>query len=84
MQVAIGLVSAIMWMLENPDKGVLLPDDLPHDKILEVAKPYLGKLVSKPSDWTPATNYQVFFKENRSAFLDTKNLWSFQNFLFKD
>lgn len=84
MQVAIGLVSAVMWMLDNPNKGVLLPDDLPHERILEVAKPYIGKLVSKSSDWTPATNYQVFFKENKNSHLDKKNLWSFQNFLFKD
>ncbi|MCX5679518.1 MAG: homospermidine synthase, partial [Candidatus Omnitrophica bacterium] len=84
MQVAIGLVSAIIWMLENPKKGVLLPDDLPHDRILEVAKPYLGKLISKASDWTPATNYQVFFKENPNAYLNTKSLWNFQNFLFRD
>jgi homospermidine synthase len=84
MQVAIGLVSAVMWMIENPRKGVLLPDDLPHDRILDIARPYLGKLVSKASDWTPATNYQVFFKENRDAHLDKKNLWNFQNFLFRD
>jgi homospermidine synthase len=84
MQVAIGVVSALMWMMENPNKGVLLPDDLPHDRILEISKPYLGKLVSRASDWTPATNYQVFFKENQNAYLDTKNLWSFQNFMFRD
>jgi len=84
MQVAIGLVSAIMWMLDNPNKGVMLPDDLPHDRILEVAKPYIGKLVSKASSWTPATNHRVFFKENKDDYLDKKNLWSFQNFLYRD
>jgi homospermidine synthase len=84
MQVAIGVVSAICWMIEHPNKGVLLPDDLPHDHILNIAKPYLGKLVSKPSNWTPATNYQVFFKENPNAYLDTRNMWCFQNFLFRD
>jgi homospermidine synthase len=84
MQVAIGVVSAAIWMLKNPNKGVLLPDDLPYDHILNTARPYLGKFVSKPSDWTPATNYQVFFKENPNAYLDTKNLWCFKNFLFRD
>lgn len=84
MQVAIGVVSATMWMIENPNKGICLPDDLPHDHILNIAKPYLGKLLSIPSDWTPAKNYQVFFKENPGAYLDTKNLWCFQNFLFRD
>ncbi|MDP3790496.1 MAG: saccharopine dehydrogenase C-terminal domain-containing protein [Candidatus Omnitrophota bacterium] len=84
MQVAIGVVSGIMWMIENPDKGVNAPDDLPHEYILNIAKPYLGKLVSEPSDWTPLKNYRVFFKENHSAHLDKRNIWAFKNFLFKD
>ncbi len=83
MQVAIGVVSAVMWMIENPAKGLLLPDDLPHDYILNIAKPYLGKFVSEASDWTPLSNYQIFFKENPDAYLDKKNLWCFKNFLFK-
>lgn len=82
-QVAIGVVSAIMWMIENPGKGVVLPDDLPHEHILKVAKPYLGRFVSEPSSWTPFTNYQVFFKENPDSYLDKKNPWCFNNFLFK-
>lgn len=84
MQVAIGVVSAIMWMIENPRKGVCVPDDLPYDHILNIAKPYLGRLVSGPSDWTPLKNYRVFFKENPRAYLDKKNIWCFDNFLFKD
>jgi homospermidine synthase len=82
-QVAIGVVSATMWMIENPHKGVCVPDDLPHDYILDKAKPYLGKLVSEASDWTPFKNYQIFFKENPHSYLDKKNPWSFRNFLFK-
>ena len=83
-QVAIGVVSAVMWMIENPNEGVLLPDDLPHEFILNIAKPYLGRFVSEASDWTPIKNYQVFFKENPGAYLDKKNVWAFHNFLFKD
>lgn len=82
-QVAIGVVSGVMWMIENPNKGICLPDDLPHDYVLGIAKPYLGRLVSEPSDWTPLKNYQVFFKENPWAYLDKKNIWCFQNFRFK-
>ncbi|MDD5086083.1 MAG: saccharopine dehydrogenase C-terminal domain-containing protein [Candidatus Omnitrophica bacterium] len=84
MQVAIGVVAATMWMIENPNKGWCIPDDLPHDYVLKIAKPYLGRLVSEPSDWTPFKNYKVFFKENASAHLDKKNMWVFNNFLFKD
>ncbi len=84
MQVAIGVVSATMWMIENPNKGWCVPDDLPYDYVLKIAKPYLGKLVSEPSDWTPFKNYKAFFKENPNYYLDKKNPWVFKNFLFKD
>lgn len=83
MQVAIGLVAAVMWMLDNPRRGVCVPDDLPYDKILKTAKPYLGTFISDASEWTPFTNYQSFFKENPDSFLDKKNPWNFKNFLFK-
>jgi homospermidine synthase len=83
-QVAIGVVSAVVWMLENPEKGVCMPDDLPYEHILNIARPYLGKFLSIPSDWTPLKNYQIFFKENPNLCPDKKNLWSFKNFLFCD
>jgi homospermidine synthase len=83
-QVAIGVVSAVLWMLENPKLGVRCPDDLPHDYVLKIAEPYLGKLVSVPSDWTPLKNYKNHFKENPSRDLDESNLWCFNNFLFKN
>jgi homospermidine synthase len=83
-QVAIGVVSAVMWAIENPNKSVLVPDDLPYEYILKIAKPYLGRFVSEPSDWTPFKNYRVFFKENFNTYLDKKNPWCFNNFLFKD
>ena len=84
MQVAIGVVSGIMWMIANPNKGVCIPDDLPHEYILDIAKPYLGKFISEPSDWTPLKNYRVFFKENPTTYLDKRNIWCFNNLLFKD
>ncbi|OGW94793.1 MAG: homospermidine synthase [Omnitrophica bacterium RIFCSPLOWO2_12_FULL_45_13] len=84
MQVAIGVVSGIMWMIENPNKSVRVPDDLPHEYILDIARPYLGKFISEPSDWTPLKNYRVFFRENPNAHLDKRNTWCFNNFLFKD
>jgi len=84
MQVAIGVVSAVTWMIKNPNRGYCMPDDLPYDYILSVAKPYLGKFVSEVSDWTPLKDYKVFFKDNRKAYPDKKNIWCFNNFLFKD
>ena len=84
MQVAIGVVSATMWMIENPNKGLCVAENLPYDNILNIARPYLGELASLQSDWTPFTNYQIFFKENPIAYLDKKSPWCFNNFLFRD
>lgn len=81
-QVALGVITAIMWMIENPRKGFCLPDDLPHDYVLKIAKPYLGRFVSKPYDWTPLKNRKTYFKENPANKLDHKDPWQFKNFQF--
>jgi homospermidine synthase len=80
-QVGIGLVAAVMWMIENPQEGFCLPDDLPYEYILDIATPYLGEFHSCPSDWTPVRNQQENLPENIQT--DTKNdwLWQFNNFL---
>jgi len=84
MQVAISVVAATMWMIENPEEGVLVPDSLPHDYILDIAKPYLGKWISKSSDWTPLRDYQNAFKGFNKPDLDLKDPWQFKNFLIQD
>jgi homospermidine synthase len=81
LQVAAGVIAATLWMLENPNKGINIPDDLPHDFVLNVAKPYLGKFISTPSDWTPVKNRTVYFKEN-PASVPNKDPWQFENFTF--
>jgi homospermidine synthase len=81
MQVAISVIAAAMWMIENPDRGVLVPDELPHDYVLKISKPYLGKWISKPSDWTPLKNYPNVFKSHHRLDLDLKDPWQFKNFL---
>ena len=82
LQVAAGVVSAVLWALENPREGIRFPDDLPHDYVLRIAKPYLGRLVSVQSDWTPLKNRKVFFKENPAGKADDSDVWHFKNFVF--
>jgi homospermidine synthase len=84
MQVAISVVAATMWMIKNPESGVLVPDDLPHDYVLDISKPYLGKWISKSSDWTPLRDYQNTFAGYNRPDLDLKDPWQFKNFLIKD
>ncbi len=84
MQVAISVVAAVRWMLEHPRQGICLPDDLPHDYILEISKPYLGKLISTPSDWTPLKYCTNAFEGYAPLSLDLTDPWQFKNFLVRD
>ena len=84
MQVAISVVAASLWMIQNPDDGVCSPEDLPHDFVLKVSKPYLGKFVSIPSDWTPLKHYENHFKGYNNPRIDRKDVWQFKNFLITD
>jgi len=81
LQVAAGIVAAALWAIENPKQGINLPDDLPHDFVLGIAKPYLGDFISTSSDWTPLKNRVVYFKEN-PASKNNPDPWQLENFLF--
>ncbi|MBI5724467.1 MAG: homospermidine synthase [Planctomycetes bacterium] len=84
LQVAISVVAAAMWMIENPSAGLLVPDDLPHDYILKIADPWLGKNLSVQSDWTPLKHYRNFFAGHNKPDLDESDPWQFKNFLLAD
>jgi homospermidine synthase len=84
MQVAIGVVSALMWMIENPNRGLCVPDNLSHDYILNIARPYLGNNISIPSDWTPLSRYQNHFDGFNNPCIDPNDMWSFKNFLITE
>ncbi len=75
LQVASSLLGAIAWMIRNPNCGVNLPDYLPHDEILEVARPYIEPIISVQSDWKPVP--QSFEGE-------WHEIWQFDKFLVSD
>ena len=84
MQVAIAVVAAVSWMIENPSRGLVVPDDLPHDYVLKISKPYLGNWISTPSDWTPLKHYTNFFNNYNKPSIDRGDPWQFKNFLLTD
>jgi homospermidine synthase len=84
MQVAIAVVAGAGWMIQNPARGFCVPDDLPHDAILSVAKPYLGKFISRAADWTPLRDYRNAFEGYNRPNVDLEDPWQFKNFLIKD
>jgi homospermidine synthase len=84
MQVAVSVVAAASWMMENPEMGICVPDDLPHDYVLGISKPYLGRFISKASDWTPLKGRTNAFKGYNKPDVDRKDPWQFSNFLVSD
>lgn len=81
LQVAISVTAAVLWIIENPNKGVLTPEDLPHEYILNIARPYLGNNISTPSNWTPLNNRRDHFNGFGQFDIDTNDPWQFKNFL---
>jgi homospermidine synthase len=76
LQVTSAVVAAVIWAIQNPNQGVVDPDELPFDQILDFCAPYLGDLVGEYSDWTPLQDRGALFAED----LDTSDPWQFQNF----
>ena len=54
LQVAASILGAVFWMIEHPDRGLCVPDDLDHEAVLAVADPYLGPCPSVQTDWRPS------------------------------
>ncbi|MFA6523820.1 MAG: saccharopine dehydrogenase NADP-binding domain-containing protein [Candidatus Peribacteraceae bacterium] len=81
MQVAASVLGAVFWMIKNPTKGVLIPDQLPHEEILSVAGPYLGEMPSVPLDWMPHGNDTLAAKTINNFTPADDDPWQFQKFL---
>jgi homospermidine synthase len=82
LQVAASVLGAVFWIVNNPAKGLCVPDDLDHDAVLAVANPYLGKVPSVQTDWTPTgpSAYEPF-ANFRPRDVNTQEPWAFGNFL---
>lgn len=83
-QVAISVIAAVEWMIQNPQEGVNVPDDLPHEFILNIARPYLGRNLSIRSNWNPLKAQFDAFGGYRPLDLDRTDPWQFKNFLVTD
>ncbi len=59
---------------ENPNRGVVEPDELDFERILEICSPYLGPVVGVEGRWTPLLNRGELFPED----LDTEDPWQFK------
>ncbi len=76
LQVVAGILGGMVWALRNPDCGVVEPDDIDDQLVMEVAAPYLGELAGVYDDWTPLKERSGLFDEPR----DEDDPWQFLNF----
>lgn len=75
LQVAAGILGAMEWALRNPRAGVVEPDEIDHDVVLQAARPYLGQVVGVWGDWTPLRGRTALFAEA----VDRYDPWQFLN-----
>lgn len=76
LQVAAGVLGGMIWAIRNPNQGVVEPDDIDYELVLEIAAPYLGELVGVYGDWTPLADRCNLFEEE----MDKDDPWQFINF----
>ncbi len=81
LQVAASVFSAVVWMIRRPSEGVRVPDDLPWEEVLEVARPYLGTMWSGPIDWDPLQGRFDNFARYTARHRDPSDVWQFINFV---
>jgi homospermidine synthase len=71
------VLAGIVWMLENPDQGIVEADELDFRRCLEIQRPYLGPVVGHYTDWTPLHGRGELFPED----VDHSDPWQFTNVL---
>lgn len=79
LQVTSAVLAGIVWMLENPDRGIMEADEVDFRRCLQVQRPYLGEVFGEYTDWTPLAGRPGLFAEE----LDTSDPWQFTNVLVR-
>jgi homospermidine synthase len=77
MQVTSAVLAGIVWMIENPDRGIVEADEMDFRRCLEVQRPYLGPVTGHYTDWTPLAGRGELFPEDT----DQSDPWQFKNVL---
>ncbi len=77
LQVTSAVLAGIVWMLENPERGIVEADEMDFRRCLEIQRPYLGPVVGHYTDWTPLHGRGELFPED----VDHSDPWQFKNVL---
>lgn len=76
LQVTVAVLAGVIWAIENPKRWITEPEEMDFERILEIARPYLGDVIGAYSDWTPLLDRGLLFDED----LDEDDPWQFKNF----
>lgn len=77
LQVAVGVLSGVIWVMQHPQCGIVEPDDINYKEVMDIAMPYLGKVGGHYTDWTPLAERERLFPEK----VDRTDPWQFINML---
>jgi len=77
LQVTSAVLAGIVWMLENPGRGIVEADEMDSRRCLEIQRPYLGPVIGRYTDWTPVDGRSALFPEK----IDRDDPWQFSNVL---
>jgi len=75
LQVTVSALAGLIWAIENPNSGIVEPDDIDYKRVLEICRPYLGQVVGEYSEWHPLVDRGRMFPED----LDETDPWQFKN-----
>ena len=75
LQVTIAAMAGLVWAIENPNSGIVEPDEIDYKRVLEICRPYLGLVVGEYTDWHPLVERGRLFPED----LDETDPWQFKN-----
>jgi homospermidine synthase len=75
LQVTVSCLSGMIWAMENPNVGLVEPDEMDYKRNLEICTPYLGTITGAYTDWTPLHDRERLFPED----LDKSDPWQFKN-----
>jgi homospermidine synthase len=75
LQVTSAVLAGVVWAMENPNCGVIEPDEMDFRRCIDVCSPYLGPVVGQYTDWTPLHDRERLFPED----IDKSDPWQFKN-----
>ena len=77
LQVTAAAMAATVWAMRNPSCGILEPEEVPHDEILDVMAPYIAPVIGEYTEWTPLDGREELFAED----VDREDPWQFKNII---